>query len=154
MNWRFIDKHFYVFRDFLEKNHFTIKEKLYSPKVFGNAYAVLVSSNIEIKLVKDRDRISVEMRGWLEENSKWYGFGSILKLVGFTDHTKYVDHLEYSDYLLHLNQLTIGLEKKYVEIQNCLNSPEFLERLNLYIEKEDKRLMEELLNRIKNKKME
>ena len=129
MNWRFIDKHFSIFRNFLEKNHFAIKEKLFSPKSFGNAYIVLVTSNIEIRLTKDRDRISVEMRGKFDEfdkNSKWSNLDTILEFIGFIDHTKYPDHLDYSDYLLHLNQIVVGLEKKYMEIQKYLNSPEFL----------------------------
>lgn len=94
MSWRFIDKHFTIFREFLEKNNFTIKEKLFSPKVFGDAYVILESSNTEIRLTKDRSMISVEMRGKFKENGTWYTLDTVLEFVDFIDHTKYDDYWE------------------------------------------------------------
>ena len=116
---------------------------------------VIGSTNAEIQLTKDRDRISVELRGKFEENSKWYDLASILELASFTEHLKYSNNSDYSysNYLLYLNQLKIGLEKKYIEIQVCLNSPKFLERLDLYIEKKSKQLYEELLIKVKNQQV-
>ncbi len=150
MSWRFIDKHFAIFREFLEKNNFTIKEKLFSPKVFGDAYVILESSNTEIRLTKDRSMTSVEMRGKFKENSIWFNLDTILEFMDFTEHMKYDDYWEY---LLWLNQLLTGLEKKYMEIQGILNSPESLERLELFREKKGKRLEEELFIRIRNQQV-
>lgn len=135
----FIEEHFSEFAKFIRNHNFKIKAKLYSPEVFGSAYAELLSDNLKIKITQDRGDIFVELKS--VDDTNWHSLEYVLDYVGFGDLTKGLTVLP------EVSHLITGLESKFSEIKNILCSSGELKKFELFESNKRKQMRQKILSK-------
>jgi hypothetical protein len=101
--------------DKLEAFNFTVVEEEYSPKSFGNSYAILQNQSLRIMLIRDRSQIMLQVAP-LSETEEWLHLSDLLELLGSPDR----EILDLSTSNPNPDQVMKCVLKNYPEVSTAL----------------------------------